>query len=104
MGKTILVAFSNVKLKTAKEIRATKLYSFNTDSAVKVGDVITSSSYGTKIQVVKVLDTAFKYYNGTTGELSDTFTSTNQREIAILELRDNEADVVYGSIIPEEKP
>lgn len=100
--KTILVIYTNTVITTAKDLRSKKKYSFNTESSVKVGDLIQSQSYGTNMQIVKVLDKLFKYYNSNTGELSDEFTSTMQNESAILVIRENNDDVVYGSIINKE--
>lgn len=67
--KTILAIFTSTKKEdTAKE----KVYSFNTEHDVKVGDLIKDSSYSTKLQVVEVKEKAFEKVNVKTGELTNT--------------------------------
>lgn len=99
--KTVLIAYTNKESLTAREIRGMKLYSFNTEADLKVGDRISSESYSTNMLVVKVLETSFKYYNSVTGILSNEFTSSLDREIATLAIRENATDVIYGSLIKE---
>ena len=94
---TILVIYSNTKLESKKDIARTKRYSFNTESDVKEGDLIKTQEYSTNLQVVKVLDTSFKYYNASTGELSNEFKSTLDWEIRRLEIREDTEEVIYGS-------
>lgn len=99
--KTILIAYTNKSSLTAKEIRGIKLYTFNTEDDLKVGDRISSESYTTNMLVVKVLDTSFKYYNSVTGNLSNEFTSSLDREIATLVIREKASDVIYGTLVKE---
>lgn len=101
--KTIIVVYTNTKITNKSSLSSTKRYSFNTSSEVAEEDLISTSSYDTSIQVVKVLNKGYKYYNASTGDLSDEYTSTNQREIKELVIREDAEDVVYGSIIKEEK-
>ena len=96
--KTILVVFTNTKL-GPQGIRMSKKYSFNTSSEVKEGDMIKTAKYNTSLQVTRVLDKSHKYYNSLTGELSDEFNSSSQNEILELQLREDAAEVVYGSLI-----
>lgn len=98
--KTILVVYTN-KLLSKSEIARAKKYSFNTSADLKEGDMFSSPSYDTNMQVVKVLDNAYKYYNASTGELSDTFNSTAQWEIRTLVIREDEEEVIYGNIIKQ---
>jgi hypothetical protein len=98
--KTILVVYTN-KLLSKSEIAKAKKYSFNTSTELKEGDMFSSPSYFTYLQVVKVLDKDFKYYNASTGELSDTFNSTAQWEIRTLVIREDEEEVIYGSLIKQ---
>jgi hypothetical protein len=97
--KTILVIYTDVFLKDKKSIGSKKVYSFNSASDVSVGDMIETREYDTNLQVVKVLPQAFKYYNQATGDLSDTYTSTLQREIRTLEISDEKENIIYGTII-----
>ena len=99
MNKTILVIYTDSPIKDKREIGKRKKYSFNTNSEVKEGDMISTPEYTTKLQVVKVLDQAYTYYNGVTGDLSNDFTSTSQWTIRQLELRDEEVDVIYGKLV-----
>jgi hypothetical protein len=99
--KTILVVYTN-KLLSKSEIAKVKKYSFNTSTDLKEGDMFSSPSYDTNMQVVKVLDKDFKYYNANTGELSDTFNSTAQWEIKILVIREEEDEVTYGNLIKKD--
>ena len=100
--KTILVIYSNNKVTSKKELRTIKQYAFNTTSEISTGDMLSSKEYSSNMQVTHVLDKSYKYYNSTTGELSDIFTSTAQREIAFLEIRNDESDVIYATKINEE--
>lgn len=97
--KTIIVAYSDKKELKESEIRGMKKYSFNTDSDIKVGDILDSKEYDTNMVVAKVLDKSYKYYNSKTGELSDEFTSTAQWEIRTLVVREDEETIVYASKI-----
>lgn len=99
--KTILVIYTNTKITSKKEIGKMKKYSFNTESEVKEGDMIKTKEYDTNLQVVKVLETSYKYYNSSTGEMSDQFNSSLQWEIRTLVIREEEEDVIYGQKIKE---
>ena len=97
--KTILVVYTNKDSLSKKEIRTMKAYAFNTKSEVSENNLIETNSYTTKLLVIKVLDKEFKYYNSSTGELSNEFTSTAQREIVTLEIREEDEEIVYGKIV-----
>lgn len=97
--KTIIVIYTNTKITAKAELARYKKYSFNTSNDLKVGDLIKTNTYTTNMQVVKVLDCKYEYFNGATGELSDSYTSTNQWEIRDLIIRDDSETAVYGSII-----
>lgn len=79
--KTILVVYNDTLLTTKKQIAKLKHYAFNTESEVVLNERIQANDYDTAMQVIKVLDKAFKYFNMSTGEMSDEYTSTSQREI-----------------------
>ena len=96
---TILVVYTNELSLSKKDIRTKKAYAFNTNSTLKEGDLIKTKEYDTRILVIKVLENAFKYYNSTTGELSNDFTSTAQREIVTLEIREDDEEIIYGSLV-----
>lgn len=100
--KTILVIYSNNKITSKKELRTIKQYAFNTTSEISIGDMLSSREYSSNMQVTNILDKSYKYYNSATGELSDVLTSTAQREIAFLEIRNDESDVIYATKINEE--
>lgn len=97
--KTVLVIYTNVLLKNKKERDSKKVYAFNSASDINVGDMIETKDYDTNLQVVGVLPRAFKYYNGSTGDLSDNYNSTMQKEIRTLEISEAEENIVYGTII-----
>lgn len=101
MNKTILVIYTNRKITDKKVIGKMKKYSFNTQSEVKEGDMIETRDYDTKLQVVKVLDKCYTFYNGVTGDLSNEYNSTNQWAIRQLEIRNEEVDVIYGKLVNE---
>ena len=66
--------------------------------------MINSPSYETNMQVVKVLDKSHKYYNASTGELSDAYSATSQWEIRDLIIREEtEEEVIYGTLIKDNK-
>ena len=99
IAKTILVVYTNCKSLNKSEIGRTKKYSFNTTENIRVGDKINSPQYDTEMLVVKILPRAYKYYNSSTGKMSNTFNSTLQWEIRPLVLRDVDETTVYGSLI-----
>jgi hypothetical protein len=53
------------------------------------------------MQVVKILDTSFKYFNRATGELSNEFNSTEQWEIRTIVVRDKDEPEVVHAFIEE---
>lgn len=63
-----------------------KQYAFNTEASMKVGDMFASDDYTTPMQVVEVLDKAFKYVNLADGKLSDKRDSTRQFELRVLKI------------------
>lgn len=97
--KTILVVYSNKKNLTDVEMMRLKRYSFNCDADVEVGDILDSGEYDTPMVVVKVLNTKYKYFNRTTGELSNDFNSTSQWEIRELVILDKQkTNTVYATL------
>ena len=100
--KTILVIYTNKKLTKSSEIGKNKRYAFNTEADLKEGDMFESNDYSTKLQVVKVLDKSYIYYNASTGELSDMFTSASQWLIRTVVIREDVSDVVYASLVKEQ--
>jgi len=99
--KTLLVIYTNDRVLDSEKIAKTKKYSFNSESNLQVDDLIKSSKYDSLIQVTKVFDKSYKYYNVQTGEMSNEHTSTLQYEIKELIIREEEANVVYGTIVPQ---
>lgn len=100
--KTIIVVYTG-SIVDKKTIGRMKKYSFNTQSDISVGDLLDSPEYDTPMQVVRVLETGFKYFNRSTGELSDDYTSTSQWEIRELVLRENDNEVIYASKVKLDK-
>ena len=97
--KTILVVYSHKKDLTNVEMMRLKKYSFNCNAEVEVGDILESSEYDTPMVVVKVLNKEYKYFNSSTGELSNDFNSTSQWEIRDLVILDKqETDTVYATL------
>ena len=94
--KTILVIYTDVEVADAGY---TKRYAFNTHDDVVVGDMLKSSNYDSNMQVVEVLDECFKYFNKTTGELTNSLNNSFAFPIRELELRDENPNVIYASII-----
>lgn len=94
-AKTIFCIYTDKKIEnvTAKN----KRYSFNTSSDVQVGDMIKTKEYNTLLQVVMILDDCFTYYNESTGEVSNTLTSTLQWKIKTLEIAEEREDIIYGT-------
>lgn len=96
--KTIIVIYTNEKLNLLSEIGKKKKYAFNTDSEVEVGDLIKSEAYDTNMQIVKILGKTHKYFNASTGELSDEYNSTLQWEIRKMIISDKlDEEVVFAS-------
>lgn len=101
--KTIIVIYATNKETNSDLIKRYKHYAFNTNSDIKVGDLIKfSNSAKEKIQVVRVLEESFKFYNDKTGDLSNNYTSIAQHEIKELVIREDAQNVTYGSLIKEE--
>ena len=99
--KTIIVIYTNSRVTKKSDIGRHKKYSFNTAGDVLEGDMLDSPNYDTNMQVVKVLGKSHKFYNSSTGKLSNTYTSTSQWEVRTLEVRNTSEDVVYASIVSE---
>lgn len=99
--KTVLVIYTDLIISSKKEIAKAKKYAFNTSSELKEGDILSSPEYTSRMQVVKVLDKSFKYYNSLTRDLSDDYTSTAQWEIRNLVVREEESEVVYAHLVKE---
>ncbi len=85
--KTILVIYTNCKIRPSYE----KRYAFNTSSNVKEGDMIKSPNYNTAMQIVKILDKPFKYFNKESGDLSNTYSNSYHFEIRDLEVIGSES-------------
>lgn len=94
--KTILVIYSDTLVTNDKRLKGLKQYAFNTSDNIQVNDCLRSDRYKTAMQVVKVLDESFQYYNAQTGELSNKITSTLQFKISNLVLGTNDEDTIYA--------
>lgn len=98
--KTVLVVFTKKKLELDSEISRLKRYSYNTEADLKEGDLVSSKSYDSYLQVVKVFDNAYLYYNSATGELSNEFNSANQWKIKTLVINQvNDDNIIYGRLV-----
>lgn len=94
--KTIIVIYTNAVL-PATLVSNQKKYCFTTSDNIEVGDLLRSPSYTTCLQVVKVVDKAYKYYNEIDGKMSNSYNSTRQWKIKELIMRDTNPEVVYAS-------
>ncbi len=97
--KTIIVIYTNNRINSSKEVNSKPKYSFNTNSDLKVGDIIKSSQYSSNMQVVSVLDKCYRYVNCKTGDLSMECNSTNCFAIRELVIQDKEENKIYGTLI-----
>lgn len=95
--KTILVVYTNTAL-TIKQIsdRKLKKYCFRTEEDLKVGDMVESKAYTSKMQVTDVIDNDYKYYNAITGELRNDINSTHCYPVKTLVLREDDELTVYA--------
>lgn len=95
--KTILVVYTNTAL-TIKQVSDRKLqkYAFRTEEDLKVGDIIESKAYTSKMQVVDVIDNDYKYYNAATGELRNGINSTKCYPVKKIVLREDDELTVYA--------
>lgn len=101
--KTIIVIYTENKVTNSDTMKKYKHYAFNTKSELKIGDLIKySNSAKEKIQVVRILEECFRFYNDRTGELSNTYISTAQHEIKELVIREDAQNVTYGSLIKQD--
>lgn len=99
--KTIIIVYTNIKL-NKKVIEKVDKYAFNSSFDLKEGDTIINLSGERNIQVVKVLDKCYKYYNRLTGELSDSYNSTAQCEIKDLIVREpTKEETNYGVLLKD---
>ena len=96
--KTIIVIYTNNRINSSKEVNSKPKYSFNTNSDLKVGDIIKSSQYSSNMQVVSVLDKCYRYVNCKTGDLSMECNSTNCFAIRELVIQDKEENKIYGTL------
>ena len=101
--KTVLVVFVNDANTTVEKANSLKMkkYCFLTDSNIQLGDILTSSKYTNKMLVTDVLNKSYNYYNKDTGELSYEVTSTNCYPIKKMELREEDAFIVYAQKVSE---
>ena len=97
--KTIIVIYTNNRINSSKEVNSKPKYSFNTNSDLKVGDIIKSSQYSSNMQVVSVLDKCYRYVNCKTGDLSMECNSTNCFAIRELVIQDKEENRIYGTLV-----
>ena len=95
--KTINVIYTNNRINSTKEVNSKPKYSFNTESDLKVGDIIKSSQYSSNMQITAVLDKCYRYVNCKTGDLSMDCNSTNC--FAIMELVIQEENKIYGTLV-----
>ena len=83
-----LQALFNLVPPQARVIRNGKEIMIST-SEVKVGDVVVSKDYGTRMVVVKILEKSYKYYDRVTGTSSNEITSTGMYEIKDIKVVDD---------------
>lgn len=86
-AKTILVVFMS-DANNEVTVKKKKKYSFNTDADLKVGDILYVPNYGKNVFVSMIADKAFKYYNISTGELTNEINSSNIFPIRTLSITD----------------
>ena len=92
--KTILVIYTNTKMANSGY---TKRYCFKTDNDVKLGDMLSSKAYDTPMQVVKILNKDYKYFNKVTGDMSNIYSNSNQYEIRSIKiLAKDEIDIIMA--------
>jgi len=90
--RTIFVVFTN----TVPQ-KYDKMYCFNTDCELKVGDILKSSNYTTNLVVVEMLDEQYVYFNRQTGTLSNVVKSTNDFPILELKIGERDESIVYAT-------
>ena len=95
--KTIIVIYTNNRINSSKEVNSKPKYSFNTESDLKVGDIIKSSQYSSNMQIIAVSNICYRYVNCKTGDLSMDCNSTNC--FAIRELVIQEENKIYGTLV-----
>jgi hypothetical protein len=66
--KTIIVVFTKTKI-NEDLIYKLKQYTFNTESDIKKGDLITIDGYNSNLQVTGVFEKLYKSYSNITGQL-----------------------------------
>ena len=99
--KTVLVVFTNSRLSDTSKM---KRYTFNTSEDLKKGDLIESSTYDTKMQIVEVLKEKFNYVNTKTGDLTTTLNSTSCFPIRdLVQREEGDVDVIYFNIVEGEQ-
>jgi hypothetical protein len=94
--KTILAIFTNVIVTDSTELAKAKKYSYNTESDIKVGDMIKSQNYTKPVQIVEILEDTFEWYNPKTGSMSNERESEDFFNIRQLELCEEEDLTIYG--------
>ena len=91
--KTILVIYTNTQVTKKSEISKFKKYAFLCSDKVKLGDLVDSPNYDTKMQIVAIIDTAYKYHNRVTGLLGNKLNSTQQYENRLLKVTTDADDL-----------
>ena len=96
--KTIFVVYSNQLDADIEKYHNMKRYVFRTKKSVKIGDVLKSQNYDTKMIVVEILEKDFLYYNKQTGELSNEVSATTQFPIREIKITNKEPQNIVTAI------
>lgn len=104
--KTFLCVYTPNIDESEEELRRKKKYTFNTNFDIKKRDILRSPTYNSYLVVVMVLPKHYIYYNIATGELSETFNSSQQYEIRELEVVEDipefQEDKIYAKLLNRE--
>jgi len=95
--KVIFVVFTKENITVAQANgRKMKKYCFRTDDTVEVGEKLASRLYLDNMLVTDILDKDYKYYNSTTGSLSDIPDSTLCYPIKTLCIKEEDTSTIYA--------
>lgn len=102
--KTFLAIYTEKVLSEA-EIGYKTRYTFNTNSPIKIRDLIETNVYTTPIQIVAILPKQYKYFNRESGALSNEITGSKDFPIKeiVIEAKKKPTQLIIGSKIPKQK-
>lgn len=103
---TITVAFANrreTNPPSVSQCQKRSHYSFNVDDTenIQEGEILDSPDYDNRMRVIKVLPVEYRYYHQVTGDLTDTYNSTQLRPIKRIKISSQPDSIVHAQKVDQ---